>query len=73
MRGVRVGLRHRRLKESGYGCFRDTRVHLRPAALGFAIRNNERLNKLEKKLKEFDVIPREFDSEELEKEPPAQD
>ena len=42
-------------------------------ALGFAIRNNERLNNLEKKLKEFDVIPKEFDSEKLEKESPAQD
>ncbi len=32
-------------------------------ALAFAIMNHERINKLEKKLKEFDVIPREFSSE----------
>ena len=37
-------------------------------ALGFAIKNHERINNLEKKLKAFDVIPREFNSEMPEKE-----
>lgn len=32
-------------------------------ALAFGIMNHERINKLEKKLKDFDVIPREFSSE----------
>lgn len=32
-------------------------------ALAFAIRNHERLNNLENKLKAFDVIPKGFDSE----------
>ena len=44
------------------------------SALAFGIKNHERVNALEKKLKEFDVIPREFDSEaELGKQkPPAE-
>ena len=33
------------------------------AGLGFAIKNHERINILEKKLKDFDVIPKEFSSE----------
>ena len=33
-------------------------------ALGMAIMNQTRINNLEKKLKEFDVIPQEFTSEE---------
>ena len=32
--------------------------------------NRERINNLEKKLKEFDVIPKEFDSEKQNKEAP---
>jgi hypothetical protein len=35
-------------------------------ALAFAIMNHERINRLENKLKDFDVIPREFDSEKSE-------
>jgi hypothetical protein len=42
-------------------------------ALAFGIRNHERINKLEKKLKDFDVIPKEFDSERPGKERPSQD
>jgi len=43
------------------------------SALGFAVKNHERINALEKKLKEFDVIPREFSSEPRpgKQEPPA--
>ncbi len=33
------------------------------AGLGMAVKNHERINVLEKKLKDFDVIPREFSSE----------
>ena len=33
------------------------------SALGMAIMNQTRINNLEKKLKEFDVIPQEFKSE----------
>ena len=33
-------------------------------ALGMAIMNQTRINNLEKKLKEFDVIPQEFKSDE---------
>lgn len=33
------------------------------AALSMAIRNNGRLKNLENKLKDFDVIPKDFDSE----------
>ena len=33
------------------------------SALAFSIRNHERINTLEKKLKDFDVIPRDFSSE----------
>ncbi|MBB6183515.1 hypothetical protein [Oleiagrimonas soli] len=33
------------------------------SALAFSIKNHERINILEKKLKDFDVIPREFSSE----------
>ena len=39
-------------------------------ALAFGIMNRERINNLEKKLKEFDVIPKEFDSEKQNKEAP---
>lgn len=33
------------------------------SALAFSIKNHERINTLEKKLKDFDVIPRDFSSE----------
>ncbi|GAB3037153.1 MULTISPECIES: hypothetical protein [Oleiagrimonas] len=33
------------------------------SALAFSVKNHERINKLENKLKDFDVIPREFSSE----------
>lgn len=33
------------------------------SALVFSMRNHERIHKLEKKLKEFDVIPGKFSSE----------
>lgn len=42
-------------------------------ALAFAIMNHQRLNNLENKLKDFDVIPKEFDSENPEKNRPSQD
>lgn len=42
-------------------------------ALAFAIKNHERINNLEKKLKDFDVIPKEFDSEQPEKGPSSSD
>lgn len=32
-------------------------------ALAFSLKNHERINTLEKKLKDFDVIPKEFSSE----------
>lgn len=42
-------------------------------ALGFAIMNHERINRLENKLKDFDVIPREFDSDQPEERFPSHD
>ena len=42
-------------------------------ALAFAIMNRERINNLEKKLKAFDVIPKEFNSERPEQETLSED
>ncbi len=39
-------------------------------ALALGIINREHINNLEKKLKEFDVIPKEFDSEKQDKGAP---
>ena len=43
-------------------------------ALAFSLKNHERINTLEMKLKEFDVIPREFNSEAApgKQKPPAE-
>ena len=44
------------------------------SALAFSIMNSLRINKLEEKLREFDVIPREFDSlKEIDRSPRAKD
>ena len=44
------------------------------SALAFGIKNHERINTLEKKLKDFDVIPKDFSSESRpgKSEPPAE-
>jgi len=39
-------------------------------ALALAFKNRERINNLETKLKDFDVLPKEFDSEKQNKEAP---
>ncbi len=42
------------------------------SALGFALMNSQRINKLEEKLRDFDVIPKEFDSlKEIDRSPRA--
>jgi hypothetical protein len=42
------------------------------SALGFSIMNTQRNNKLEEKLRDFDVIPKEFESlKEIDRSPRA--